>query len=228
MEFKESTIQVLKNFAGINPNIVINKGNVLKTMAEAKNVLATATLEDEFPSTFGIYDLNELLGVMNLIQTPNFKPDAGFATISDGSGRHKVKYYFTDPEMLTTPTREVKMPEPEITFTFDVDTLSRLKSAAGVLGHNEMAIEPSGSSLRLTVFSSENKTSNTYSIEVPGDFPAGANFKLIISIANLKKIIPTTYKVALSSKLISRFESQDPQMKVEYFIAIEKNSTYGE
>ncbi len=228
MKLTENTIQILKNFAGINPNIVINKGSVIKTMAEAKNVLATATIEDEFPSTFGIYDLNEFLGVLNLLDSPTFTPDAGFATISDGTGRQKIKYYFTDPEMLTTPTRDIKMPEPEIKFILDNATLSKLKSAAGVLGHNEVAIEPSGSALALTILSSENKTSNTYSIQVPGDFNNQDKFKLVMSINNLKKIVPTNYEVKISSKLISHFHSTDPQIKVEYFIALEKNSTYGE
>ena len=36
----ELTMQVLKNYASINPNIVIESGNVIKTISEAKNQLA--------------------------------------------------------------------------------------------------------------------------------------------------------------------------------------------
>jgi len=228
MQLNDSTIQVLKNFAQINPNIVIDKGKTIKTIAEAKNVYACATISDEFQSRFGIYDLNEFLGVLNLVDQPKFVPDVGHAIISDGSGRSKIKYYFTDPEMLTTATREPKMPPADISFRLDAETLSRVKSAAGALGHNEIAISPNDGVLSITVFDSENSTSNTFSIDIPGKYPSDANFNLIYNINNLKKIIPTTYNVDISSKLISHFQSEDEGLSVQYYIALEKNSKYGE
>ena len=66
MELKESTISVLKNYAGINPNIVIEAGNKIKTMTEARNVMSSATLDNDFPQRFGIYDLNEFLSCLSL------------------------------------------------------------------------------------------------------------------------------------------------------------------
>lgn len=228
MQLNETTVQVLKNFAQINPNIVIDRGNTIKTIAEAKNVFAFATLKDEFPSRFGIYDLNEFLGVLNLVDSPNFTPDSGFATISDGTGRSKIKYYFTDPEMLTTPSREVKMPPADVSFRLDTETLSRIKSAAGALGHNEVAITPSDGVITMTVFDSENNTGNTFSIDVPGKYDASTKFNLVFNIGNLKKLIPTTYNVEISSKLISHFKSEDTELPIEYFVALEKTSKYGE
>lgn len=228
MKLNETTLQVLKNFAQINPNIVIDQGNSIKTIAEAKNVFAFATLKDEFPSRFGIYDLNEFLGVLNLVDEPNFAPNVGFATISDSSGRSKIKYYFTDPEMLTTPSREVKMPPADVSFKLDTETLSRIKSAAGALGHDKVSIKPSDGVITLTVFDSENLTGNTFSIDVPGQYDTSAKFVLIFNIGNLKKLIPTTYNVEISSKLISHFKSEDTELPIEYFIALEKTSKYGE
>lgn len=228
MQLNDSTIQVLKNFAQINSNIVIDKGNVIKTIAEAKNVFASATIPDEFPARFGIYDLNEFLGVLNLVDSPNFAPAAGYATISDGSGRSKVKYYFTDPEMLTSPSREVKMPPADVSFRLDSETLSRIKSAAGALGHTEVSVTPADGVLTLTVFDSENKTSNTYSIDIPGKYDADTTFTLVFNIGNLKKLIPASYTVEISSKLISHFKSEDSDLPVEYFVALEKTSKYGE
>lgn len=70
MELSEQTMQVLKNYASINGNIVISEGNQVKTISEAKNVLSSASLDVEFPQTFGIYDLNEFLSVLSLVDTP--------------------------------------------------------------------------------------------------------------------------------------------------------------
>jgi len=228
MKLNETTLQVLKNFAQINPNIVIDQGNSIKTIAEAKNVFAFATLKDEFPSRFGIYDLNEFLGVLNLVDEPNFSPNTGFATISDSTGRSQIKYYFTDPEMLTSPSREVKMPPADVSFRLDTETLSRIKSAASALGHNEVAITPTDGVITMTVFDSENNTGNTFSIDVPGKYDTSTKFNLVFNIGNLKKLIPTTYNVEISSKLISHFKSEDTELPIEYFVALEKTSKYGE
>ena len=105
MELKESTLSVLKNYAAINPNIVVQKGNKIKTMTEARNVLSSATLEEDFPQEFGIYDLNEFLGVIGLVGEPRLTFEESYVTITDSSNRSRVKYFFSDPEMLTTPTQ---------------------------------------------------------------------------------------------------------------------------
>ena len=62
MELSENTLSILKNYAGINSNIVIEKGNTVKTISEAKNVMSSASIVEDFPQAFGIYDLNEFLG----------------------------------------------------------------------------------------------------------------------------------------------------------------------
>ena len=68
MELSENTLQVLRNFSGINQNILIKSGSNLKTISEARNVVATAEVTEEFTKDFGIYDLNEFIGVMGLVE----------------------------------------------------------------------------------------------------------------------------------------------------------------
>ena len=46
MELSDRTLNVLKNFANINSNIVFREGNVLKTISVAKNILAKVTLDE--------------------------------------------------------------------------------------------------------------------------------------------------------------------------------------
>ena len=71
MELSENTLQILKNYAGINSNIVFNEGNNIQTISEAKNVLSAASTVEDFPQNFGIYDLNEFLNVLGLVYVPN-------------------------------------------------------------------------------------------------------------------------------------------------------------
>ena len=224
MELKDSTLSVLKNYASINPNIVIQEGNTIKTMTEARNVLSSATLDESFPQEFGIYDLNEFLGVIYLVGEPRLAFEQDYVVITDSSNRSRIKYFFSDPEMLTSPSKDVKMPSADVTFNLDQDTLNRIKRAASTLGHSELSITGKDGVLSLSVVDSQNATSNAFSIDVSGEF-VGDNFNFIFNIANLK-MIPGDYEVGISSKLISHFVNKE--VGIQYWIALEKTSEYGE
>lgn len=229
MKLTEYTTQVLKNFSAINSNIVFHPGNQVSTISEARNILTTAVVDVKFPSEFGIYDLNEFLGVLSLVDEPQVKFEEKFAVISDSVGRSKIKYFFTEIEMLTSPnstmlSKAVAMNDFEVNFTLDQDTLNKIKRATSALGHTSVAITPLNGAIALTVFDPENATSNTFTIELAGKYES-ESFNFILNIQNLK-ILPGDYNVSLSSKLMSKFAHTEK--KVSYWVALEKTSTYGE
>jgi hypothetical protein len=216
MELNDKTLAVLKNYATINPNVVINEGNVLKTISEE--------LDDTFPKTFGIYDLNEFLNVLSLVDSPNLKFEDNYVLVSDGSGRTRIKYFYSDIDMLTVPSKDIIMPEAEVSFSFDRETLSRVKRAASVLGHTELSVSVINNVLSLSVVDQNDKTSNVFSIDVDGTYK-NENFNYVFNISNLK-MIDDDYRVDISSKLISHFVNE--QSGIQYWVALEKTSTYGE
>jgi len=224
MELSDRTLSVLKNFANINSNIVFRQGSELKTISVAKNILAKASLTESIPQEFGIYDLNEFLNVLSLADNPNLSFEEKHLVVSDQTGLRGLNYFYSDVDMLSTPTKDVVMPEAEVKFTLDTDTLNRLKRAAGALGHDEISITPDGTSIRLTVVDKDDATSNSFFSNVEGEFAEGVDFKFILNVNNLK-VINEDYKVSISSKLISNFKSL--QSPIEYFIALEKSSKYG-
>jgi len=224
MELSDRTLSVLKNFANINSNIVFRQGSELKTISVAKNILAKASLTESIPQEFGIYDLNEFLNVLSLADNPNLSFEEKHLVVSDQTGLRGLNYFYSDVDMLSTPTKDVVMPEAEVKFTLDTDTLNRLKRAAGALGHDEISITPDGTSIRLTVVDKDDATSNSFFSNVEGEFAEGVDFNFILNVNNLK-VINEDYKVSISSKLISNFKSL--QSPIEYFIALEKSSKYG-
>ena len=68
MKLTDSTLTVLKNFAGINNSILVKKGNKLRTISVAKNILAEADISEDFPKDVAIYDLNQFLNGLSLHQ----------------------------------------------------------------------------------------------------------------------------------------------------------------
>ena len=224
MVLSDFTIQVLKNMSSVNQNIVIKEGKLIETLAEARNIFVQCDIEEEFQQEVGIYDLNEFLNVLGLVDKPHLKLNKEFVTVVDSTGRSKVKYFFTDPENLTHPTKKPKMPSEDIRFTLDNDTLNRVKRAASALGHGELVVSGTQNSITLTVKSVENPTSNTFSIDVEGSSNTD-KYNFVFNIPNLK-ILPGDYEVTISSKLISQFSHKEKPLK--YWIALEKTSTYGE
>jgi len=137
-------------------------------------------------------------------------------------GRSKIRYFFTDTDHLTSPQKDIVMPSAEVTLNIGNDTLNKIKRAASALGHSELSIKANNGSISLTIFDSGNTTSNTFSIDVDGEYQS-EDFNFIISISNLK-LLPGDYKVSISSKLISHFVNTT--VDAEYWIALEKSSTY--
>lgn len=224
MELTDKTLQVLKNYANINPNIVIESGNKVKTVSETKTLLSSATLDVEFPSSFGIYDLGEFLNVLGLVDKPRVLFEENNLIISDSSGRSKIKYFYSDPDILTKPTKDIIMPESEVKFTLDRETFSRIKRASSVLGHGTMTVSHDDTAMILSVIDNNDKTSNVFSIAVDGNAEE-TNFNFVFNISNLK-MIDGDYEVSISSKLISHFVNKETG--IEYWCALEKSSTYGE
>jgi len=224
MELNSNTIDILKNFSTINTNLLVQQGNTIKTISDARNVVASAMVTEDFPQKFGIYDLNEFIGVLSLVQEPSLKFDEQFVSIADASGRSKIKYFFSPEETLTSPQKDITMPAADVKFIIDNDTMSRVKRAAATLGHEEMTITNGDGSIVLSITDNNNSTSNNYSIEIGGEFPEDSKFNFVLNISNLK-LLPGDYDVSISSKLISEFKHKE--LNVRYWIALEKSSTFG-
>ena len=104
MQLSDSTLDILRNFSAINQNILIKADSPIKTISEARNVVARADIPEKFLKDFGIYDLNEFIGVTGLVNSPSLHFNDDFVMISDESGRSSVKYFYSAAETLTTPT----------------------------------------------------------------------------------------------------------------------------
>ena len=227
MNLSSETTAVLKNFANINSNIVFKTGSTIKTMAEAKNILAKASVSEVFPDReFGIYDLNEFLGVTSMFENPELKFNEEMTSVSIAEGKRSVKYFFSDPSILTSPSKDIVMPSTEVTFTLTSEDLSALRKAASTLGVSDVVFTGSegGTDAKIMVTDVNDSTSNSFELEVANVTRPSEQFNFVFNIGNFK-LISGDYDVAISSKLISHFKNQSAD--VEYWIALEKSSTFG-
>ncbi len=222
MKLSKNTLDVLNNFSVINPNMVFKPGKVVATISEAKNIMANATIGEEIPSQFGIYDLTQFLSTLSLVTDPELEFTADSVKITEGDT--SIRYFYSSPELLTAPNKNVNMPKPEVKIAFTADVINKIKRASTILGHVTMEISGIKGKITLSVSDLKNDTANKYSIVVDADNACKETFSFIMTIGNLK-MLPGDYTVSISSKLISHF--QNTSMPVEYWIALEKTSTFG-
>ena len=225
MKLSEETLTLLKNFAGINSNIVMNPGNVVKTMSESKTIMGQATIAESIPNQFGIYDLNEFLGVVNMFDDPDLEFDPNMKFVNVREGNKSVKYFFSDASILTTPTKDIVMPPCEVNFTLTSSDMANIRKASSALGVTDLVVSiKSNSAPMLIVTDTEDATSNTFEVALTEYSAAGVDCRFVFNIGNFK-FVNEDYQVSISSKLLSNFKSLTSS--TEYWVALEKKSTFG-
>ena len=221
MNLTDKTLTVLKNFAGINNSILVKEGNQLRTISVAKNILAEAEIEENFPRQFGIYDLNQFLNGLSLHQDPDldFSPDS---YLSIREGKRSVKYFYADPQVIIAPPeKEITLPSEDVHFQLESSSLEKLLKAAAVYQLPDFSVIGEAGVVKLVVRDKKNDTSNSFSVVVAEtDKIFTFNFK----VENIK-IIPGAYDVVVSQKLLSKFTNDNYNLK--YYIALEPDSTFG-
>lgn len=222
MKFSNETLAVLKNFAAIQPNIIFRSGNELKTIAEAKNIVAKATISESIEQDFGIYDLNDFLSSLSLFNDPSFAFSADGKNVKISAGKSSMTYFFSEESSLSYPQKDIVMPPIDVSFTLTHDTLNALRKATSLLSVNTVSVENIDNRVFVNVKDPKNSTSNSYGTEVDGN-TNGHNFKFHFDISNFK-LISGDYDVGISGKLISHFKHKTNP--IEYWIALEKSSTY--
>lgn len=215
MKLSNDTLNILKNFANINPGLEFRQGNLLATMSPSKTVLAKATVSDSFPEDFCIYDLNQFLSVHSLFKDADV--DFEESNVIFKSGRSKTKYRKTSKTMIVTvPEKELNLPSVEVSFTFKEDDFASVMKSASVLQSPNVSIESDGEKIYVTCFNASDDSAHTNMIEVADG--NGSNFKAVFSTDNLK-MIPGSYEVEISSKGLALFKNSNDTLK--YWIAIE-------
>ncbi len=221
MKLSEKTLNLLKNFSTINQSILFKKGSSLRTISVMKNILAEAVIDEEIPQDFGIYDLNQFLNGLGLHQHPELDfVNEGYTVIREGKMRSK--YFFADPNVIVTPPdKDIELPSEDVSFALTTQQLDKLLKAAAIYQLPDLSVVGEDGVVKLLVRDKKNDTSNEFAVVVgETDSIFSFNFK----VENIK-ILPGSYNVVVSQKLLSVFSNQDIDLK--YWIALEPDSEFG-
>ena len=222
MKLSDKTINLLKNFSSINQSILIKEGDSIRTISVMKNILAEAKVPEEFPKDFGIYDLNQFL---NAISSLHVNPELDFSNneyLLIREGKKRNRFFFADPNVIVSPPeKSITLPSEDVCFELDTQVLGTLMKAAAIYQVPDLSVVGEAGVVKLVVHDKKNDTSNTHE-EIVGE--TDEEFCFNFKVENIK-ILPGTYEVVVSKKLLSRFESKNHELT--YYIALEPDSTFG-
>lgn len=214
MKLEARTMQILKNFATINPSMLFRDGNVQSTIGPQKNILARATIAEHIPNEFAIFELSRFIGVLSLFSDPEIEFDETRVLIKQN--RQTVEYTFADPEMIIAPPDKTPtVNNPEVQFTLPTEAIQTTLKALGALQSTHVIIEGDGENVTIGVGKPSDPTCDTFKTEIG---LSNHIFKFAFKAENLK-ILPADYQVSLSSKFITHFKCND----IEYWIMADTN-----
>ena len=220
MKLSDSTVNILKNFSNINQSLLFKEGRKLRTISVMKNILAEVEVTEDFPKDFGIYDLNQFLNGLSLHQSPELDiENDSYMVIREGKMRSK--YFFADPNVIVSPPeKDIVLTSEEIVFDLNTQQLDKLLKASAVYQLPDLSVVGESGVVKLVVSDRKNDTSNDFSIIV-GE--TDSKFRFNFKVENIK-ILPGSYNVSISKKLLSRFVNSDKNLT--YWIALEPDSFY--
>jgi len=223
MKLSNETLAIMKNFAGINSNLLLKAGDRLTTISPAKNVMAVAKIAEKLPingtGAFGIYELNDFLSAYSLLESPDISFADKYLLIERGN--QKIRFYSADTEMILSPAKESLPVNEDVSFSISKDNLDMINKTASVLKASDVSVVSEDGRIKVIVGDKKNNSSNNFTIDL-GASTTKAEFKVYLKAENLAKLVVTDYTVAVDSKKLSKFTAT--KGSIVYYVAIEADS----
>ena len=220
MKLSKNTLEVLKNFATINTNILVREGTSVSTISTGKNIFAKAEVAEPFPKEFAVYDLNSLLSLLTVMEDTDV--DFGDESLTVSKGNAKFEYYYADPNIIVSaPDKSI---EVDTFFQFDLskDDIDMILKAAAITAAPMLSVIGDGTQVVITVGDPATPKSNSFR-QVIGE--TDKTFDARLAVENFK-VVPSGYTVTLSEKKFMFLESSKGDLK--YWLALERSSVIGE
>lgn len=230
MKLSDSTIEVLKNYAAINSNLLIPAGNTIRTISNDKSIFSSVELPETFPREVAIYNLSNLLNVLTLQKDQEIEFGEKSLTITNKSGG-SFEYFYSEPGLVTTAPKVAISLTPTFEFTLNPSSISTLSKAAGIAAATMLSVVADGNQATLMVNDpnasknaqhSNDTHSNSYRIPL---CETDLVFDARIQIEFFKLVPPDEYLVVLSGeRKLAHFKSNTRPL--EYYVSLHRDSTF--
>jgi hypothetical protein len=225
MKLSDDTVNVLKNFSSINQSLQFKSGNVLRTISPLKTIFVEATVNENFPKEFALYDLNKLLAKVSLYKEAHLSFDDDKVNISTENKKKSDFIKYCSPKIIIVPPEKaITLGDPDCTFSISQEDLEWMKRSAGISGSPNFVFESDGETIHFIATDVKDDSADVSKIEIgTGD---GTKFRVVMKVENFK-LMEGSYDVSIAKKGLSCFKHKS--VAITYYVAIEAaNSTFGE
>jgi hypothetical protein len=210
--FSETELNILSNFAKINPAQIM-KPEGFGALEPSNSIVAVYNFENKYDfEPFGIFEVPMFLQAMNSFDNPkiDIKPD--HLVIYEGDS--KIQFFTTPVDLLkksAVPDVEPKFQKLDLELDFDLsaDKLNSVIKTAQVLKAKYLYLESDGDSIRLTVSADKlESSSNCFTVNVRENIRSNSLGDTVLKIPLSElRVIPGDYTVQCSTKKITKWTS---------------------
>lgn len=219
MKISNETKEILKNFAQIHQSFLFKPGSVISTIdGQQGSVFVKATVEEVFPQEAFIYDLNQLLMYLNVMQDPDITFGESSLQVKSDSG--KLTYFYAAKALMKYKVPSGVTFDPFYTMKLSGDDITLINKAAAITSSPNIEFVSDGDVVKLRTFNPKNTTANVFEKEWNISAPT---FRVQIPVENFK-LLTDDYDVDFSSTRALRFTAKN--RKLEYYIAMQPDSTF--
>ena len=224
MKISKKTFDILKNFSGIRSSIFVDKGNVIRTVSNAKNIMAEAKVDESFPKPFAIFDLGKFIATTSLFAEPEYEFDDKFVAVNSQKGG-AVQYFYADEKLVEKANKTIKMPDLMAEFELSSSQIAEVQKAASVLQLDTICIKGNATvgGIEIIAFDRKiglNSTSNTYKVPIKATV-SNPSLSVYIDI-ELMKMLSDDYSVEIGGTAVAKFVGN--KNGVTYWIALRSDS----
>lgn len=223
MKFSENTLAILKNFALINMDqtnlggIVLKPGNELSTLAPSKYIIAEATIDEEIPCEFGIYELQKFMANVQSLggSEAEFTFQDNKVIITDPSG-FSLDYHGANPELIVSLQKKIPNFEPDFVVDLEWSTMQKALKIANLNKFDLFAFVGKEDGIYIELFGEGVNNKASFKIAENED---GLAINAIIRVEHFK-LLPLDYRVEVILSGIAKFISKDG--KLVYHVSLYK------
>lgn len=229
-KYTDEEMIVLKNFAAINPNMIILPDKFTVINGLKKSVIAYYQFEKPYDySPYGIYDLNEFRNLMDQMDEWELHVKERYVAILDKGNNSEVKYNLTAnkylPEISERVPENFEKTSKELEFKLTAEKLSSLVKITSILNSERIYFrnDPKGRLQMISAGVNLEESINPFEITLQKDDIEVNNLGDDVLYFDAKefKILPGEYSVKIAAKGISHWHNElSPQ--VDYYIGIKK------
>ena len=221
--FNEEEIQVLKNFSGIHPSMVIQPTGI-KVINDSKTCVGEYQFKTPYEfEEFGVFEIPELLGILSAYKTPEITVMDKFLRIAEGTS--KVRYFTTAKDLIPAVRNARKTCESmpaAMEFVFPQEKLVMLRKMASLIKAESVFFEslPDEGKIRVTIGDKLESTNNTWDVTIDSDITANCATKPLRCKESELRIITSDYTVKMAEKGKAGISHWASSMGAEYFVAL--------